>query len=256
MDVSKQQTNFIQQWSHKNLAKLNFSHISYLHIDMHQESIQMLSTSDDWYHTYFINELDKQISQRVQRDYTYWSQLDVNHQKTLHIFQKNTEKIDLCLRHQNSYEILSLHTPYLLNVQDFGCLYKVLPMLSYHAHKFRKNAPHLCHNLRDRALLSTSDNLQHAPADYLERDNNRFRFNDINLTALELKYLTYLSSLMSQKEIAYRHQVSETSVRKVISNIKKKFGHEAMPNSQLFQKLKENGVTLAYFKELIQSNER
>ncbi len=254
MDIHHKNINqyaqFVKSWQLKNLAQLDIIDICYMHIDTHHQFLHMLSSNLDWYDLFWQNQLDLSLSLRIQQECTYWFDLDAAHQNTLAQFAPDTERADLCLHHQGVFDLLSVHSPQILGLQDYSLCFRALPTLSYHAHKFRKK-DQCVFPIRDQAVFDVEFaevNLEKCNA--VEQET-RYRFNGINLTALEIKYLSCLSSLMSQKEIAYHFKVSETAVRKVIGNVKRKFGHDAMPNSKLFRLLKQYGVTLTYFNHLI-----
>jgi DNA-binding CsgD family transcriptional regulator len=238
---------FLQVWSDKNLGSIDFLNLSYLFIDLNQKHIQMLSTDVKWYQKYWQSQLDKDLSLRLQKKTTYWSELNLSHRKFLERYRPNTKKVDLCIHNEDSFEILSIHTKKMLHMDDYVMLYQALPSLSYHAHKFRcrANPPNL-HPIRDNRVFSLTLKKECNPVNLIFDQEKRYRFDSFNLTALEIKYLQCLSALMSQKEIAYRYNVSETAVRKVIYNIKRKLGNESMPNSQLFCILKQVGATKTY----------
>ena len=127
-----------------------------------------------------------------------------------------------------------------------------MPALAYYAHKIRKKErKKVVYPLRDPLVSSVLKMDKRTIKNNLDQHEKRYRFHDINLTSLEIKYLKCLSALMSQKEIAYQNQCSETAVRKVILNVKNKFGNGSMPNSKLFQLLKEKGVTLTYLNQFL-----
>ena len=250
--INYSNTEFMQEWAKKNLEHFHFINLSYLHIDLINSVIQMLSHDLHWYELYWDQKLDYTLAQRLKKKYTSWSELDEKHQYTLHSYQANSEKVDLCLFHQKSFEIFSVHTYNQLNIEDYLTLYQCFPSISYHAHKIRKRQhKSSLHPIQDNHVFTISPPNDSHHINTIFQTEKRYRFNQINLTALELKYLQCLSALMSQKEIAYRYQVSETAVRKTIGNIKRKMGHEAMPNSKLFKILKEQGITMTYLNHFI-----
>tara|TARA_B100001094_G_C18195716_1_gene810739 strand:+ start:1529 stop:2302 length:774 start_codon:yes stop_codon:yes gene_type:complete len=250
--INHSNTEFMQEWAKKNLEHFNFINLSYMHIDLVDSVIQMLSYDLQWYKLYWEEKLDYTLAQRLKKKYTLWSELDEKHQSILHNYQSNSEKVDLCLFHQKAFEIFSIHTCNQLHMEDYLSLYQCFPSISYHAHKIRKRQhKYLLHPIHDQNIFTISppNNTHHINTIF--QTEKRYRFNQVNLTALEIKYLQCLSALMSQKEIAYRYQVSETAVRKTIGNIKRKMGHEAMPNSKLFKLLREQGITRMYLNHLI-----
>ena len=71
-------------------------------------------------------------------------------------------------------------------------------------------------------------------------------FKGVILTAKEQLYIEYLLFNLSHKEIAHKQGCSQTAVRQIFINIKRKLGCIHMPTSTLVRKLNEHGVLSLY----------
>jgi DNA-binding CsgD family transcriptional regulator len=81
----------------------------------------------------------------------------------------------------------------------------------------------------------------------------KVNFGDLVLTAKEQLYIEFIIFNIAHKEIAHRQDVSETSVRKLLSNIKRKLENESMSNSTLLPELRRRGVLEIFSNRLIES---
>ena len=145
-------------------------------------------------------------------------------------------------RLDDGFDMFSTSSIKPLNLVQQNYVYRKFRELAYMLQKRLKSRPQLAQELRMVDAVKT----QHALQDPLEvqDDAQKALFDGVTLTAKELLYLEYLMMNLTHKEIAFRHQCSETAVRKVIGNVKKKLGQDSMPCSMMFQMLKERGVLI------------
>ena len=243
---------FMEDWFVKNISDNNIIHVSFTHVSLEKKFIHVISSDTEWLNFFWNYNLDLLINDRISNKCSYWSNLGAPYINFFKYISNYSEITDLCVKHQNNFNILSIHSKEMISFNDQALFLSLLPSLTYHTHKMRKNNKYNFKGLTDTTLYRIQNRILDIDLnDDYELQEKRYRFNDVTLTKLELTYLKYLCSWMSQKEIAYRQQVSETAVRKVLSNVKRKFGHEAMPNSKLFKILKKYGVTLAFLNDFM-----
>tara|TARA_B100001094_G_scaffold333126_1_gene408862 strand:- start:137 stop:928 length:792 start_codon:yes stop_codon:yes gene_type:complete len=244
-------SEMMKEWMKRNIHNENIKTISHLEVSLKNKSIEMMTNDLIWYSIFWENNLDESISLQLQNTCTHWSKLPKKYQDILDCYYPNTEIVDYCFQYQTSYHLFCIHSEIPLSLSEEALLFKALPTLKYHIYKIKKdNKNKYKLPIRDKNIFKLNK-LDKEEPEKIKNKEKRYRFGDINLTALEIKYMLCLISLMSQKEIAYHHKVSETSVRKIIINVKKKYGNEHMSNSKLFTELRKSGVTLTYLDHLL-----
>ena len=201
-----------------------------------------VTTNYQWHLNYWANDLDKHLSQRLTPGIMSWNRYDPVHQS---IFKENMPsrktKIDICTRHSDLFELMSVSTDTVLEFMDVGNLLTIKPKLSTLVRRtFHKHGTELALPLRCE-MSFVPDKVKEAAKDTLESIGT-WQFGELILTDLEMDTIRQLLMCRSIKEIANKHNCNEKVERKRLDNIKRKMDSEGHPISYLFDRLKENGI--------------
>tara|TARA_B100001094_G_scaffold235595_1_gene230636 strand:+ start:1215 stop:1958 length:744 start_codon:yes stop_codon:yes gene_type:complete len=163
--------------------------------------------------------------------------------------QPDSYKTLFCRRDNFGFELFGVVTQKELSNIDQIFMNKSLFNLSYKVSRWVKNKTSIFTDIKAYDLAKNKfDQCSGAPE--IVYDKSKFRGNLI-LTTKEQQYIEYLLFNFTKKDIAYKHQCSETAVSNVITNIKRKLGYENMATPMMMIKLKELGVLGIYAQALI-----
>lgn len=162
--------------------------------------------------------------------------------------QATSYKTLFCRRDEFGFELFGIVTEQELSNIDQIIMHKKLFNLSYEISRWVKHKKSIFTDIKAYELARNQFDQSYGVSE-IQYDKSKFRGNLI-LTTKEQQYIEYLLFNLTQKEIAYKHGVSETAVRKVILNIKRKLGYEYMSHTTMMIKLKELGVLGIYAQAL------
>jgi DNA-binding CsgD family transcriptional regulator len=201
-----------------------------------------LSSNMTWRYQFLEKDLDYDLPELFQVGVNVLNEQHSVKQVYNNNFRKHCIKMCFFFRYEDGFDMFSTSSFKPLNLVQQNYVYRKFRELAYMLQQRLKKRHQLVQELR----MADAVKKQHALQDPLQvqDDTQKALFDGVALTAKELLYLEYLMVNLTQKEIAFRHQCSETAVRKVIMNVKKKLGQDSMPCSIMFQKLKERGVLI------------
>ncbi len=239
----KQVSQEMQSWTKSNLTYLGIYECNYAHFDLNEASWAGIPMYYDWYCEYMEQGLDLSLASRLSQGTRYWDQTTQLYQKYNHFINTidthSPHRLDVITKTDDGFEMLTVSSDHLLTPSEHLQVEKALRVLSHQARYITKNKPNLTMDLRCVNELKNIEFEKEGPC-YSQYEKSKF--GDVILTSKEQKYIEYMIFNKTQKEIAYLHSCSETAVRKVITNIKRKLGHEFMPNSQMMDLLGQIGV--------------
>lgn len=230
----------------REMAALSFdldkSDISFSCIDTSQKCVMSVTTNYQWHLNYWANDLDKHLSQRLIPGIKSWNRYDPFHQS---IFRENMPsrrtKIDICTRHSDLFELMSVSTDTGIEFMDVGSLLTIKPKLSTIVRRtFKKHGDELALPLRSEISLERTCDI--LPGVDHFQSVATWQYGEITLTDLEMDTVRQLLMCRSIKEIANKHNCNEKVERKRLENIKRKMDSEGHPVSYLFDRLKDNGI--------------
>ncbi|MFN1149590.1 hypothetical protein [Serratia liquefaciens] len=239
----------------REMAALSFdldqADISFSCIDTSLNRVMSVTTNYQWHLNYWGHDLDKQLAQRLVPGIVSWNRYDPLHQSILkENMPSRKTKIDICTRHSNIFELMSVSTDVNLEFMDVGSLLKIKPKIStIVGHTFKKHGTELSLPLRSDMNLGPASFT--SPSESPFQSTSTWQFGDLTLTELEMDTVRQLLMCRSIKEIANKHNCNEKVERKRLDNIKRKMDSEGHPVSYLFDKLKENGVVQTCLESFI-----
>tara|TARA_B100001094_G_C18190952_1_gene807204 strand:+ start:211 stop:1005 length:795 start_codon:yes stop_codon:yes gene_type:complete len=244
----KQLSQHMQSWTQSNLEQHGIYECTFARFDKKEAEFLAIPMFYDWHFIYLEQDLDLQIYKRLIPGARYLeNSCDIY--KNYYQFIKNKcegkpnyFKFDVITETQSGYEMVTVGSDVPLTPQTSILLKKLSHQLSYEVDKVIKSKTNIKSEFRAvQSLLEQESNT----ANYEVKDTYNFaksKYNDIVLTVKEQQYIRHLMFNKTQKEIAYEHNCSETAVRKVILNIKRKLGYEYMANSAMFNLLEQKDV--------------
>ncbi|MEY0231221.1 hypothetical protein [Providencia manganoxydans] len=238
---------FINDFSH--YFDWNEVDLAFSRIDIERKKINFLSSNYDALLMYWDDDLDLNISERLNCGVQYWSNYTGAFSDMLKKVDKNTLKIDFISQNSCGFEITSINTKRNLLMSDIESIFRCRPIISDYAHQVWKKNPDIALPMRAEISLPTN-NFDKKPDEQLI-NHQHMRFGDIRFTAKEMLTIKLLLSHCRVKEISYIQGCSEMSEHKRIQNIKEKLDCPHASPSGLFKALKEHGVTLACLDTLI-----
>ncbi len=239
----KQVSRDMQSWIQSSLSSFGIFECGYHNINIKDKTLLPIPTMYNWYCEYLERGLDLHTPTRIKNADKYWNSQDSLFQaydKHVPEDERNTlHKIDLVSKFDHGYELFSVGSYKPLSRESHIAIHKCFKEVSYQANKIKKKKPNILLDLR---AIDEFKSLHETNQLLTNTEYKKSNFNGVILTPKELQYIEYLVFNLNHKEIAYRHQCSQTAVRKVLCNIKRKMGNSYMPTSHLLLKMNEIGV--------------
>ena len=189
-------------------------------------------------------KLDLCLAPRLKTGWHFWEQTDL----TYRAYQKyvrslnleNVHKSQFGSYHENTLEMCVIGSRSKLEKAELIQAEKAFRQISYQARQLVKYKPNLMLDLNiDMSVVNRNLSLK---KHHIETRYEKALFKGITLTSTEQQYIEYLIFNTSHKGIAYKHNCSETAVRKVITNIKRKLGNDSMSTQAMMTHLNEIGL--------------
>tara|TARA_B100001094_G_scaffold283984_1_gene297124 strand:+ start:16769 stop:17617 length:849 start_codon:yes stop_codon:yes gene_type:complete len=249
-------SKFMPGWLQSRMILLDFDAVSYGKINLRSRTWFEISTKMDWLHQYYADGIDVHAAQRFKENLVFWHDLDRHHHNFLKMTAPQSRRFDLSIRYDHEIEYITLTYPHQFEIKQPTYFYKILHALSFEVNKkMRRERSRITlpYRIKNAAILQeTMRDSGNKPDQKVDiQAQKKYAFNNVFLTALELKYVACLLSMMSFKEIAYHFSCSDTAVRKKVNTIKSKLGNENMSNSSLFKALKSQGVLIACIPDIV-----
>lgn len=237
LDNEKRCQNFADIFTYKDSKE----HISFSIINIKKRTVLTLSTKYEWHLQYWDSGLYRRLDERLHHGVHLWNTFSDEHCNISTKYLHNANKIDICTKHADYFELFSFTSDKHLSPSAIMALGQLKPKVS-------KVANQLWLDKKD-ITLPMFDHVPHNSIPSLPTTKivhtNKIQFGDVILTAKEMATIHCLLELKSIKEIARYHHCSEANERKRINVIKDKFNCANLPLSFLFTALKIQGVTLA-----------
>ncbi|WP_299491659.1 hypothetical protein [uncultured Shewanella sp.] len=222
--------------------KEGIMHTFFGKLNLEKKIIYAISSDYDWLVQYWSSGLYKKIGHRINSGITSWNHMDLEHQSILKK-QQIKYKTDITDNYGNIVDIFSVATQRSLKDNDLLSLYAKKPIISSIS-----------------SSIWCKFNIKPLPLDQIECPtkvkaldidvkHECFQFGNIKFTNKEMESIHWLLELNSLKEIAWKHQCSQTAERKRIDTIKAKLNCQGFSSSALFAALKENGITASCLQD-------
>lgn len=228
--------------------------VGYGIIDITNKKIISMTSDYHWHLLFWSDNLDLQISDRLNPGVQPWYNYPANYLDTLFKFKnkKLKTKVDVCTRQGSMFELVSLSSTGALSVTDMINFLKFKPTLSDYTNqiwKRKNNRKEISLPLRADIIINetTPANTNSDALDY----HHYMRFGNIRFTQKEIITIRLLLSHRKVKEIAAFQGCTTTTERIRIHRIKEKLNCQHQSPASLFKALKEHGVTLACLDVLI-----
>lgn len=226
--------------------------INYSIINLSNKTVNVLSSDYDWLLTYWGEDIDLFINERLKAGVHYWDNYRDIFKILLKRGRNNNFKIDFCTQHGNILELISINTALKLSVSDMMTIYKWKPIISDYANRlWHKNEDVILPLRADiNKFISEKNLINKDDVDILDI-HQYMRFGNIRFTRKEILTIRLLLSHRKIKEISAIQGCSEASEHKRIQRIKEKLGCPHASSGGVFNALKENGITLACLDTLV-----
>ena len=238
---------FLTTWIDKRLSSFGFIDVSYGRLDLEKNFWLEIPMRLDWLRHSLSMGLDNHLLERTEQGTHHWQDLSAPHQDFIDFIEQDfgdeLKRLTIATidNHQRNYITVTYRG--VLSLQNYAMFYQILSALSFEVNKLIKE-------YKEKLYLPFPERLEIVPETLVlpqinEIDDHRkYFFKGVTLTALDLKYIEFLLSFKSYKEIAFERGCSDTAVRKKMTTIKAKFGDPSMSNSRLFSQLKRHGGTV------------
>lgn len=236
----KQLSELLTSWMEQELACFGVFECAYSDYDVIRSVVLTVSTNNSWRAQFYERDLDLYIEPFFKIGFEIApekSQMKLTYNE---LYDKRTFKINLVSAYTAGFFVFGLTTYRLLNSQEQGAIAVKFHQLCYKIQQWTKQKKHVYREIRVLDAVKAQHHLQYTSL--VTEHQPKSQFDDIALTAKELLYIEELMMNCTYKEIAYNYQRSETSVRGVLANIKRKLGHETMSNSHMMKLLRAKGV--------------
>lgn len=233
--------------------KRTFSHVfdwdkmdvSYVKVDLIDKFIFAMPSNYEWHLTYFDNDLDLQISERIVPGIQYWNDYSSKYSKVLLRNKKRETKVDICTQYKNTFEILSINSKAKLSHADMMTIFKWKPIIAYYSNRVWSESLDNILPLREEIIIH-KDSIEE---EYDATDESvdicpYIRFGNIQFTRKEIVTIRLLLSYVKVDEISAIQRCSSTAEHTRIKLIKKKLNCKNNSPEELLNKLNEHGVTL------------
>jgi DNA-binding CsgD family transcriptional regulator len=237
----KQLAQDIEQWGQRYLSEYGVFEVNYTRFDTVKKTWMVMPSMYDWYCKFMEQDLDLHIAPRLIPGWRFWESEDLTFQNYQKFLNKkdvsNPNKCQIVSEIPYGFEMLAVSSYQRLTKHEQIPLERALRNLSYHASCVLKMKPNLLLDFRGAESIPSAKYIVQTEIPY-----QKSNFKGLILTAKEQLYIEYMLFNLTYKEIAYQQRCSETAVRKVVFNIKRKLGCEHLPVSKLLIKLNEYGV--------------
>tara|TARA_B100001094_G_scaffold98535_1_gene94743 strand:+ start:306 stop:1076 length:771 start_codon:yes stop_codon:yes gene_type:complete len=236
----------MNNWRQKNLSPYGIFEVNYTRYDIKNKTWIVMPSMYDWYCKFMEQDLDLHIAQRLKSGWKFWDKEDITfkkYEKFLAIKNvPDTHKNQIVSERPDGFEMLAVSSHNKLTQFEQMHVEKAFRSMSYQAESVIKSKPNILLDFRGVEQIPNLSKPNALPEMQYEKSN----FKGLILTAKEQLYIEYLLFNLSHKEVAYKQNCSQTAVRKIYLNIKRKLGCSYMPTSTLLKKLNEHDVLSLY----------
>lgn len=224
--------------------------IEYVRIDVKRGKINILSNNYNWVVTLCENDFGLTFKERITLGVKCWSDYPEFYKKMISKLYR--DKIDICIKYGDVYEIFSIGYVNKLPIGSIMTLYTCKPIIADYAFIIWNKNKKTTFNIKtDTFINSGRSQKDNVLVPSLLSIHGYMRFGDVRLTRKEIITIKLLLSQYKLKEISAYHGCSLISEQKCIQRIKEKLGCSFTSASGLFHILKTKGITSAYLDELI-----
>ncbi|AVX38240.1 TPA: helix-turn-helix transcriptional regulator [Yersinia enterocolitica] len=226
--------------------------VNYTKIDLDSRDIYAMPSNYEWHLIYFDDDLDLSISERIIPGMQCWRDYSSKHSEVLLKNDKRESKIDICTRHGNIYEILSINSKRKLSFSDVMTIYKWKPTIADYAYRVWHQDLDIVLPLREKISPNKKiPNQKDDSTDELLTIHPYMRFGNVRFTRKEMITIRLLLSHRKVKEISAIQGCSITAEHSRIQRIKQKLNCKHHSLGGLFNALKNHGITLSCLETLL-----
>lgn len=240
-------SSFLTTWIDKRLSSFGFIDVAYGRLNLEKSFWLEIPMRLDWFQHSLSIGLERHLLERTEQGVHHWQDMSSIHKDFIDFIKQdfgddlNRVTIATVDNHQREYITVTYRGN--LSLQNYAMFYQILSALSFEVNKLIKEYNERLYSPFPETLEVLPEVFTLPQINEIE-DQRKYFFKGVTLTALDLKYIEFLLSFKSYKEIAYERDCSDTAVRKKMTTIKAKFGDPSMSNSRLFSQLKRHGVTV------------
>lgn len=236
--------NTSTKWISQNLSYLGIDKFSCNVIDLKRNTYLPAACRYHEYCEFMEKKHHLNMAARISPGIRHWhnSELLYQFEQGFRDPEEIVHIMDWTVKTNTGFELFCVMSRRLLVPQELNALKQWLHVFSYHCTQLQKQKPRAVLELENReALLEQYLSYDEAQAP-MPIVYQKARFDDLVLTGKEQAYIQHMILQRTYKEIAALYQVTEVSVRKVITNIKSKLGCPSMSISEMFTKLNSCGA--------------
>jgi DNA-binding CsgD family transcriptional regulator len=233
----------MQTWTQSKLSHHGIYECNFSTFDVKKGQWAALPMHYDWYCQYLEQSLDSAIVQRIQKGTRYWKSDEFFFEKykrftdTLKI--ENPNRIDIVKPFDSGFYVMTVGCEAPLTQQAWYSCEQAMHEIAYEFHK----ATHYKKNIfLDFDNTNQLNQLSYDRHDKPEAKYHKARYGHVNFTAKEHLYIEYLLRQLTHKQIAAKHSCTETGVRNIYLNIKRKLGNQNMKTATMVDGLINLGI--------------
>lgn len=235
----KRLSNELDRWMKSNLQEFSVIELGYNHYDLDCNHYLAVSNNLSWRDVYIEHGFDIDSIHILEEGIRVLDNKDTIKACYNKHFIADSVRTLFCFRASYGFVTFSTLTPKHLTHQQQNLVMQRLRHGWYEVRRACKTRPHLFTPLQHRSLIK--EKFVQPPKKF-DIEYQRSVFQDIVFTAKEQQYIEYLLFHLSPKDIADKHQCSETAVRRAIIRIKQKLGNQNFTTSELLLNLRERGM--------------
>lgn len=231
-------------WIQANLSHLGVDKFSCNFIDLKHNTYLPLGCHYELYCEFIEKKHHLNMASRIIPGLRRWNTNEALFQleQKYRIPNEQFHIVDWALKTQNGFELYCIMSHQELRLKELEAIKQWMHVFSYQGAQVSKYKPKALLHLENRAALTEKYHNFDSMQTESEFAYQKAKFDDLILTGKEQEYIEHLVMHRTHKEIANLYQVTETAVRNVIGNIKRKLGSENMSTSRMFNLLNDCGA--------------
>ncbi|MDV5226684.1 hypothetical protein RZ760_012180 [Providencia rettgeri] len=225
--------------------------VSFTSIDTQYKEVKTISNNYEWLLTYWDDDLDLLVSERLEVGFQYWDGYTDSYANTFSKTEKNGFKIDYCNRYGNTYKILSISSKRKLSVDELMEIYFHRADISDYAHQAWQKNQSLALPFRADIEAETLPLLDEEQQLAGLVDTQKFiQFGNISFNYREAVTLRLLLSNCQISEISAMQGCTDAIELKRLQRIKEKLGCPDASPDELRSTMTEHGIILIGLERL------
>ncbi|ATG16079.1 hypothetical protein CO695_07155 [Providencia alcalifaciens] len=218
----------------------NIFDVHYTVVDVDNKKIYALSSDYEWQLTYWHEDMDLKLDERLHAGIQYWENYSDSYRKILSKLNFKNKKIDFCSRYNNVFEILSINSFDTVPSLDLLSLCKWRTVMASYAYEKWNAHEYTSIPIRQEINIIKNENSLKG----MKEISDYIRFGNLSFSNKEILTIKLLLSHRSIKEISQIQGCTEATENLRVEKIKWKLKYEGEVNNKFFNAMEEHCITL------------